>query len=499
MRFDLSSATKMRIDLLGATQSPKTSQSAKNFDYTERRQRYWNQVAEEGSLWPPLRSFYQKRLAEIYRFLIPPGKRVLEVGCGSGDLLAAMRPSHGVGVDLSAVMIERAKTQYPALHFVKGDALTIDLGTTFDYIICSDLVNDVWDVETLFKNLARHCSRATRLVLNTYSRVWELPRRFAEEVGLVKKMPTQNWLMMSDVENLLALTNFEVVRRGGEILCPLPIPLAATFCNKFMVKFWPFNKLALASILVARPIPKGDHQDTKVSVVVAARNEAGNIAGIFDRVPQMGWGTELIFVEGNSSDNTFEAIEAEIHRRPDVDAKLYKQPGKGKGDAVRTGFQHATGEVLMILDADMTVAPEDLPRFYEAWRSGKADFVNGVRLVYPMEDRAMRFFNVLGNRFFSMTFTWLLNQRIKDTLCGTKVLSKIDYELIAANRSYIGDFDPFGDFDLLFGASKYNLKIMDLPIRYAERTYGDTNIQRWRHGLTLLRMALLAMRRVKFV
>jgi len=489
----------MRTDLLPDIQTRSASQAAKSFGYTENRRRYWSEAAKEGSLWPPLRAFYQKRLAEIYRFLIPPGKRVLEVGCGSGDLLAAVEPSYGVGVDLSPVMIGKAKTEYPAIHFVEGDALTIDLGTEFDYIICSDLVNDVWDVETLFKNLARHCSPATRLVLNTYSRVWELPRRLAEEVGLVKKMPTQNWLMMSDVENLLALTNFEVVRRGGEVLCPLPIPLMAAFFNKFVVKLWPFDQLALASILVARPLPKRDRQDTRVSVVVAARNEAGNIAGIFDRIPQMGWGTELILVEGNSSDNTFEAIEAEIRRRPDVDAKLYKQPGKGKGDAVRTGFQHATGEVLMILDADLTVAPEDLPRFYEAWRSGKADFVNGVRLVYPMEDRAMRFFNVLGNRFFSMTFTWLLNQRIKDTLCGTKVLSKSDYELIAANRSYFGEFDPFGDFDLLFGASKYNLKIMDLPIRYAERTYGDTNIQRWRHGITLLRMALLAMHRMKFV
>ena len=489
----------MRFDLLPATQSPNASQSAKSLDYTENRRRYWDQVAQEGGGWPPLRAFYQKRLAEVYRFLIPPAKRVLEVGCGCGDLLAAVQPSYGVGVDLSPAMIAAAKTQHPALHFVDGDALAIDLGTEFDYIICSDLVNDVWNVETLFKNLGRHCSPATRLVLNTYSRVWELPRLLAEKAGFVKNMLTQNWLMMSDVENLLALTNFEVVRRGGEILCPFPIPLMATFFNKFMVKFWPFNQLALASLLVARPMPKGDRQDTKISVVVAARNEAGNIAGIFDRIPQMGWGTELIFVEGNSSDNTFEAIEAEIRRRPDVDASLYKQPGKGKGDAVRTGFQHATGDVLMILDADMTVAPEDLPRFYEAWRSGKADFVNGVRLVYPMENRAMRFFNVLGNRFFSMAFTWLLNQRIKDTLCGTKVLSKTDYELIAANRSYFGEFDPFGDFDLLFGASKCNLKIMDLPIRYAERTYGDTNIQRWRHGVILLRMALLAMRRIKFV
>src|SRR5215472_5961885 len=243
----------MRSDLLPDIQTPGTSQAAKSFGYTENRRRYWSEAAEEGSLWPPLRAFYQNRLAEIYRFLIPPGKRVLEVGCSSGDLLAAVEPSYGVGVDLSPVMIRKAKTEYPALHFIQGDALTIDLGTEFDYIICSDLVNDVWDVETLFKNLACHCSPATRLVLNTYSRVWELPRRLAEEAGLVRKMLTQNWLMMSDVENLLALTSFEVVRRGGEVLCPFPIPLIGTFLNKFVVKFWPFHQLALASMLVARP------------------------------------------------------------------------------------------------------------------------------------------------------------------------------------------------------------------------------------------------------
>jgi glycosyltransferase involved in cell wall biosynthesis len=290
-----------------------------------------------------------------------------------------------------------------------------------------------------------------------------------------------------------------MIRVGREILWPVPTPLLSTFFNKFVVKLWPFDLLALTSILVARPMPKQDRENVKVSVVVAARNEAGNIPGIFDRVPQMGLGTELIFVEGHSNDNTFEAIESEIARRPEVDARLYKQPGKGKGDAVRTGFQQASGELLMILDADMTVPPEDLPRFYEAWQSGKADFVNGVRLVYPMENRAMRFFNLLGNRFFSLLFTWLLDQNIQDTLCGTKVLSKRDYEFIAANRSYFGDFDPFGDFDLLFGAAKHNLRIVDLPIRYAERTYGDTNIQRWRHGVILLRMAFLAMRRIKFV
>jgi glycosyltransferase involved in cell wall biosynthesis len=258
--------------------------------------------------------------------------------------------------------------------------------------------------------------------------------------------------------------------------------------------------LGITNFLVARPRPQPRTGPAPVvSVVVAARNEAGNIAAIFDRVPDMGAGTELIFVEGHSKDNTYERIKAEMARRRRPLTKLFRQPGKGKGDAVRMGFAHASGELLMILDADLTVPPEDLPRFYAAWHSHKGEYINGVRLVYPMEEGAMRAFNFLGNKFFSLAFSWLLSQSIKDTLCGTKVLSKAQYEMIAANRSYFGDFDPFGDFDLIFGAAKYNLKFVDLPIRYRERTYGDTNIQRWTHGWLLLRMVLFAMRRVKFI
>jgi glycosyltransferase involved in cell wall biosynthesis len=254
--------------------------------------------------------------------------------------------------------------------------------------------------------------------------------------------------------------------------------------------------------MVARPEPRdatvGAKAESVVSVVVPARNEAGNIAEIFARVPEMGAGTELIFVEGNSTDDTYRTIELAIASHRERDAKLLRQPGKGKGDAVRAGFSAARGEVLMILDADLTVPPEDLPRFHEALRSGKGEFITGVRLVYPMEQRAMRFFNLVANKFFSIAFSWLLGQQIKDTLCGTKVLRKRDYELIAGNRAYFGDFDPFGDFDLLFGAAKLNLKLVDIPIRYAERTYGETNIARWRHGVVLLRMMVFALRRIKF-
>jgi len=447
-----------------------------------------------------VRRYYRNRLAEIYRFLVPPGARVLELGCARGDLLAALKPSYGVGVDVSPALVSQARAKYPHLQFVEADAHFFDAGEKFDFILCSDIVNDLWDVQQVFEVAARHSQASTRLILNCYSRLWEIPRHIAERFGLAKPLLPQNWLTVGDIANLLYLADLEMVRSWPEIMWPLRTPLIDTLCNRYLVKLWPFRHLGITNFVVARPRPQ-QRKGPKpiVSVVVAARNEAGNIAAIFDRVPEMGSGTELIFVEGHSKDKTYEKIEAEMARRQRPLTKLFRQPGKGKGDAVRMGFAQASGDLLMILDADLTVAPEDLPRFYEAWESNKGEYINGVRLVYPMEEGAMRPFNFLGNKFFSLAFSWLLSQSIKDTLCGTKVMSKAQYKMIADNRSYFGDFDPFGDFDLIFGAAKYNLKFVDLPIRYRERTYGDTNIQRWTHGWLLLRMVLFAMRRVKFI
>lgn len=203
-------------------------------------------------------------------------------------------------------------------------------------------------------------------------------------------------------------------------------------------------------------------------------------------------------MEGNSTDNTYGRIEEIIKANPDKDIKLLKQDGKGKGNAVRKGFENANGDILMILDADMTVAPEDLTKFYDALRKEKGEFINGTRLVYQMKDKAMRPLNKLGNIFFSKMFSFLLDQRITDTLCGTKVMFRSDYQKLIENRKYFGDFDPFGDFDLLFGSAKLNLKMVEIPIRYGERQYGDTNISRFRDGWLLLKMCFFAMRKIKF-
>jgi len=470
--------------------------------YRKERQNHWNAVAVKMDRWKSKGEYYHQRLTEIYQFIVPPNQKILEIGCGLGDLLSLLKPSVGVGIDFSSEMIERAAERHKNLLFYQYDAHDLsELNETFDVVILSDLVNDLWDVQTVFKQIKKITAPHTRIVINMYSRIWEIPIKIAQKNELVTPNMLQNWLTIDDITGLLNLADFEVIRSWHEVLWPFETPFLAKLFNRYLVKLWPFKYFALANFIIARSSghPIKDIEEPLVSVIVPARNEAGNINEIIDRTPEMGKGTELIFVEGHSSDNTYDAIKEAIQNHPERRCVLFRQPGVGKGDAVRLGYSEAKGDMLMILDADMTVPPEDLPRFYEALASGKCEFANGVRLVYPMEKQAMRYLNFLGNKFFSIAFSWLLGQPVKDTLCGTKVLWKHDYNQIAENRSYFGNFDPFGDFDLIFGAARLNKKIIDIPIRYHERKYGSTNIDRWKHGWLLLRMVFFAMRKIKFI
>ena len=471
--------------------------------FSKQRFEHWDRVSRKKENPKRFSAFYHQLLKQYYSFFISPGLRVLELGCSHGDLLAAMEPSLGVGVDFSFNMVAKACKKYPDLIFIRGDAHDISFTEKFDVIILSDLMNDIWDAQKIFENMQAFTHSGTRLVMNFYNNLWRLPLSLAKFLDLGADVLEQNWFSPQDICNLLELSGFEVIHRRPLILMPASIPVLTEFANRYLASLPPFSWFTLSNIIIARSISaestNGPGKEPSVSVIVAASNEAGNIASIVNRVPSLGSGTEIVFVEGGSQDHTYETIEKMMKRFPDRKCKLYRQSGKGKGDAVRLGFEKAGGDILMILDADLTVRPEDLPRFFNAIASGKGEFINGVRLVYPLENEAMRFFNILGNKFFSLTFSWLLGQPIKDTLCGTKVLWKKDYELIAKNRAYFGDFDPFGDFDLLFGAAKLNLKIAEIPIRYRSRTYGTTNIDRWRHGWLLLKMVVFAARRLKFI
>ncbi|MBF5093574.1 glycosyltransferase [Azospirillum sp. INR13] len=451
------------------------------------------------------RAFHEADRAYL-RFLIPEGATVLEIGCGVGDTLAALKPSRGVGIDLSPATIEAAKARHPQLELIAADAenpATIDaVEGPFSHILLSGTIGFLDDIEETLRLLRRVANPKTRIIVSYHSRVWEPILWAAEKLGMRMPQGQQNWLSTSDIVNLLDLAGWEPVRREWRQLIPKRLFGLGTLVNRYIAPLPGIRRLCVRNYVVARPQPTVeevtvDGKPASVTILIPCRNERGNIENAIRRLPRFAPDIEVIYVEGNSQDNTFDECLRVRDAYPDWDIKVMKQPGKGKGDAVRAGFAVARGDILIILDADLTVPPETMGKFYQAMVSGRGEFVNGTRLVYPMAPEAMRFLNFLANRAFARIFSFLLNQRFTDTLCGTKVLWREDYETIVANRHYFGDFDPFGDFDLIFGAAKQNLKIVEVPVRYADRSYGETQISRFTHGWLLARMVVFAWKKLK--
>jgi SAM-dependent methyltransferase len=454
------------------------------------------------------RRYFYGYLTRILQQRVAPGQRVLEVGCGSGHLMAALQPAAGVGIDLSAQAIARAQRLHGAdgqLRFVQGDGsdpeVLASAGGPFDSILLVNVVTELSDVQAMFESLAPLCHRHTRLFIYSYSRLWQPVLRMAEALGLKHHPPPDSWLPPEEIRNMLRLADYEVVRQDSHLVFPAYVPLLSELLNRYVGRLPGFQQLSLMYGIIARPAAHRFARPAapSTSVIVPCRNESGHIRPLVRRLPDLGPGSEFIFVEGNSTDDTEQVIRDVIAENPHLPLRLFKQTGKGKGDAVKLGFAHARGDVVLILDSDMGVAPEDVPKFVRALAQGKGEMINGSRMVYQMEGQAMRFLNLIANKLFALLFSWLLGQQVRDTLCGTKALYRTDYERIAAARSYFGDFDPFGDFDLLFGAARLNLRIVDLAVRYHERQYGATNISRFRHGLLLLRMSVFAARKLKFL
>jgi SAM-dependent methyltransferase len=484
-------------------QSP-SARAASEEGISERKKRIRElaeRLAPERESWIRRNTYYYEQDHRYMRFLVPEGLRVLDLGCGTGRLLAELKPSHGVGVDMSPGMIEIAKREHAHLHFKVGDAedasFIASLGGPFDVVVLSDTIGFLDDCQGTLAQLQPLCNDDTRVIVCYYSRMWNPLLRVARSVGLQMPAVELNSLATEDIENILGLAGFEVIKREWRQLLPRRAFGLGPLVNRYLAILPVIRRFCLRNYVVARPQSKGARRQPSATVVVPCRNERGNIEAVVKRLPDFCSDIELIFVEGHSKDGSLEEIRRVIAAYPERDIKVLVQKGIGKGDAVREGFAHARGEVLMILDADLTMPAEALPRFYDALVSGKGEFINGSRLVYPMQNQAMRFLNLVANQAFSWLFTWLLNQRFTDTLCGTKALSRRHYQQIVANRSYFGDFDPFGDFDLIFGAAKLNLKVLEVPIRYSARTYGETQIARFQHGWLLIRMVFFALRRLK--
>lgn len=469
----------------------------------ERVSRHFDWVADHDQRARRRQQGFHARLLRHFQHHIPEGSSVLEWGCGAGALLRALKPRRGVGLDVSPAMIARARAADAgdAFEFREGDVLGNEVAEGFEHIVMDYLLGYVPDIQLALEKAKRSASARTRLHITSLNTVWKPLLGLAQKLGWVVRQPPSNWLSREDIINLLELAGWEVVNTEVLQLWPFETPLLSPLFNRVLVRL-PFLRHFGATIAITAraKIPPRLDGDVSCSVVVPARNEAGNIRPALDRIPRLGRRTEIVFVEGNSSDDTWATIQREVaaYTGPHL-VRAIKQPGRGKWDAVRAGFEIARGDVLVIQDADLTAPPEDLVKFYEAVEDGRAEFANGSRLVYPMESRAMRFLNLLGNKFFALSLSYVLGQPVKDSLCGTKMILRSDYLRLMERIRPFGAFDPFGDFNLLFGSALMDLKIRDIPVAYKDRTYGETNISRFSHGWMLLKMVWFGLRKLKWV
>lgn len=465
------------------------------------KSQHFNWLAENDATPRKIQKGFHRQIAKLLRFRILPNSSVMELGCGKGNLLRELEPSRGLGIDFSEKMIAAAsQSELPNIEFRIGNASSEIPSESFDHIVMDYLLGYIEDIQATLETTLKSANPRTRLHITSLNTVWRPILRLGQSLGWVSPQPGSNWLSSYDIENLLEISGWDVISRSSEQLLPFEIPLLSPIFNKFLVKLPLFRQLGSTILITARPrTPLGRPWNYSCSVIVPARNEAGNIRPALERIPNLGRETEVIFIEGNSKDDTWETIQKEVanYKGPHK-VSFAKQPGKGKWDAVSLGFSMATGDVLVIQDGDLTAPPEDLPKFFNAITDGTCEFANGSRLVYPMESQAMRFLNLLGNKFFAITLSYLLGQNVKDSLCGTKMMLRKDYIKLLERIEEFGDFDPFGDFNLLFGSALLQLKIRDIPVKYRDRQYGDTNISRFRHGAILLKMAWFGLRKIKF-
>lgn len=461
----------------------------------------YRQISHQRKRWIDNNRYYYESISRILRFLVEPEKKVLLLRSDLGDFLAAVRPREGLGIDYCEELAVHAKKRHPRLQFIEGDFENLPVEGVFDYVLSVNLIDDIVDVEKHFLELRKVSDERTRIIIINHNFLWYPLLKIGEKLRLKIKQPMLNWLSLSDISNLLHISGFEIITQRQAILFPKYIPLVSWIMNGFFARLPLINRLCFLQILVAKKIEKPHPESNfSVSVIVPCKNERENIAGAATRIPKMGAGTEIIFIDDKSDDGTGEEIRRWMKEFPDADIKLFLGPGISKSRAVWEGFRHATGDVLMILDADLTVMPEELPYFFSALVAGKGEFINGSRMVYPMEKEAMRPLNVIGNKFFSVIFSYVLGCPIKDTLCGTKVFWRRDYERMQKYFHTWGTEDRWGDYELLFSASRIHLKIIDLPVHYTSRVFGETKMtKRLTNGIIMLKMSIAAFRKLKLI
>lgn len=453
---------------------------------------HFDEIAPNYDYWKKKNAYYYSTIKTFISRIIPEGSSVLEVGCGTGEILATTKPQRGVGIDISKKMVELASQKFPQYTFIHSPIEDLQLGEKFDYIVMIDVVDHVHDVMDVFHSLYRFCHSETQVILTTINPWWDPILSVMEKFGAKMPEGPHNFIEKRNLTKMLELMDFSISYSGYMLLFPKKIPVLSFLANSIGTRMWGIQKMSAVQYMLIHPMVKNDI-DLRLgcSVIIPCYNEQDNIEEAIRRTPQMGRETEIIVVNDCSTDNTAQKVRDLQSRYPNLKLVDYS-PNRGKGYAVRKGFEAATQEVLMILDADISTPPEELPRFFDPLNKGICQFVNGTRMVYPMENQAMRTLNLFGNKIFGFIMSFVTQQNLTDTLCGTKAFYKKDLKMIKWG------LDKWGDFDLLFGAARTGKKIMEVPVHYMTRKSGESKMRSFRHGVHLLRACYLGFKELVF-
>lgn len=449
----------------------------------QRRQAYFDALADKRQRDTSRHRVYYDDRVRWLRAIVPAHASVIDLGCGIGSVLSRLPNQEKVGVDLSPAMIDIARQRDVTSTYVTDNVEELTARGTYDYVLLLDTIHYLSDVGSALRSIRNQlCHERTRIVITHYNFLWAPVFLLGQFLGWKTKFPEQNWLSRSAILNLLHIEGFEAVQVGERVICPLSIPFVEPLCNRILASLPILRALCLVRVIVARPVWPERHEYT-VTVLSAVRNEKGNIQRIVESMPAMGRSTELLFVEGHSTDGTWEEIQRVLASYSGVlRIRALKQDGVGKANALHSGAAASSGEMIVVYDGDYTVDPQELPQLYEVLADGRCEFVNASRLVYPMQQGAMRLLNLFGNALFSMMFSWLFQQKLVDTLSPVKAFFRRDYRRMDTR------FDPFGDFDFFLGAARQQLLMREVPVHYLSRVYGTTKLRPFHHGWILLRL-----------
>ena len=406
----------------------------------------------------------------------------------------------GKNIDSKKIFIKEIDEKYEIkyktnIHYINEN--TKDVISECDTILISDIEHQSNPTSSLL-SLSKIIRDDTKIIIISRNLVWMIFIKLLK--SLFSFSPKKNnFLPYSYLDNLFSICNLEVIRNEKIITLPIYIPFFTNLINRiFRLPLLNIFCLSNITILKKKDQNFSNNKDLRVSFIIPCKNEENNIKTFENEIKNSNQSNEYLFGDDNSMDKTIDEIDKLSKKLNNNKILKYNGPGVCKSENVYKGIELSSGDIIVVYDADLTVDFKDVEFSIDILKNTNADFINCTRMIYPQKDGAMKFSNFIGNSIFANLFSLLFRKKITDTLCGTKIFFKKDWVKIKKNITGLGVKDLWGDFDLLIGAYKNNLKITEVPVTYHERKEDNTKMTSvFLNGIRMLSIVLVAFYKLR--